>query len=46
MNSCSPAASTATAVGYQPVGIRPRTGSSALPSTSTIAIAFCAALAT
>jgi hypothetical protein len=46
MNNRSPVASRATAVGYQPVGISPRTPWSECPSTSTTAIAFCEALAT
>src|SRR5258706_5428204 len=46
MKSSSPVASSATAVGYQPVGISPRTASLTGASTSTTAMAFCAAFAT
>src|SRR5688572_17432014 len=46
MNSFVPAASRATAVGYQPVGMRPRTAFPDRLSGSTTATAFSAALAT
>jgi hypothetical protein len=46
MNSLAPAASMATAVGYQPVGMRPRTAFADRLSRSTTATAFSAAFAT